>query len=238
MSLAVFIPYFGGKYMRARHYPPPEHSTIIEPFAGAAGYSVRWSTARHKVILVDKSEYIVGAWDYLIRTPSAEILKLPLMEPGDDVNDLPICQEAKWLLGFWINQGSSVPKRTMGGRRSNRKFGTWGEAPRARLAQQAESIRHWEVHRGDYTEAPDIEATWFVDPPYQDQGKQYRHQVEDYAELAGWCQACRGQVMVCESEGATWLPFEPVTTVVGATHRKTTEVLYARSAREEKEDNR
>lgn len=212
--------------MRARYYPPPEHSTIIEPFAGAAGYSVRWSKPRNKVILLDKSEYIVGAWDYLIRTPSAEILKLPLMDPGDDVNDLSICQEAKWLIGFWINQGSSMPKRTMGGRSSNSKFGTWGEAPRARLAKQAESIRHWEIHHGDYAEAPDIEATWFIDPPYQDQGKQYRHQIENYSELAEWCRARRGQVMVCESEGATWLPFTPVTTVVGATHQKTTEVLY------------
>ena len=222
--MRVCIPYFGAKFMRAPHYPAPKYDTIVEPFCGAAGYSLRHYEKR--VVLVDKSHYIVGAWSYLLRSSSAEISKLPLLEPGDDVNDLPICQEAKWLVGFWINQGSSVPKRTMGGRLSNRKFGTWGESSRERLASQVEKLRHWQVIHGDYTDAPDIEATWFVDPPYQVQGKQYPHKIEDYAGLSAWCRSRKGQVLVCESEGADWLPFEPVTTVVGSTHRKTTEVLW------------
>lgn len=227
-KLGVFFSYFGGKFMRAPHYPAPLHDTIVEPFAGAAGYSVRHY--ERKIILVDSSPYVCGVWRYLIGVSSADILALPLMQPGDDVADLPICQEAKWLLGFWINQGSSVPKRTMGGRASNRKFGTWGEQPRARLAAQVDFIRHWKIIEGDYTQAPDIAATWFLDPPYVGQGKQYPHSVTDFAALAAWSKARRGQVMVCESLGADWLPFEPITTVAGASHRITTEVLWRNAA--------
>ena len=220
----TFIPYFGAKFMRAPKYPRALYDTIIEPFAGAAGYSMRHPD--RNVILIDKSEIICGIWDYLIQVSSGEILALPLMEPGDSVRDLPICQEAQWLLGFWINQGSATPKVTMGGRASNRKFGTWGEAPRARIAQQVNYIRHWRVIHGDYTEAPSVRATWFIDSPYKDQGKQYKYSVRSYEELAQWCRSRNGQVMVCESQGADWLPFEPVTTVVGATHRITQEVLW------------
>jgi len=224
MKMRVCIPYFGAKFMRAPHYPAPQHDTIVEPFCGGAGYSLRHHMK--KVILFDKSEYVVGAWRFLLRSPKKEILNLPLLEPGEDVSDLSICQEAKWLIGFWINQGSAVPKRTMGGRRSNRRFGTWGDAARQRLADQVGSLRHWEINQGSYTEVPDIKATWFIDPPYQIQGKHYPHRIGDYTGLALWCRSRRGQVMVCESEGADWLPFSPVTTVVGATHRKTTEVLW------------
>jgi len=201
-KLRVFIPYFGAKFMRALR------------------------NHEKNVILLDKSEYICGVWDYLIHAPAAEIRALPLMQPGDDVQDLEICKEAQWLLGFWINQGSTMPKRTMGGRASNRKFGTWGEAPRERLAQQVEHIRHWKIIHGDYAQAPDIEATWFIDSPYEGQGKQYKHTVKSYGELGAWCRARKGQVMVCESQGATWLPFEPVTTVCGATHKITQEMLW------------
>jgi hypothetical protein len=224
MTPGVFFSYFGGKFMRAPHYPEPQHEIIVEPFAGAAGYAVRYLDRR--VILVDASPYVCGVWRFLIGATSSDILGLPLMTVGDDVNDLMISQEAKWLLGFWINQGSSVPKRTMGGRASNRKFGTWGEEPRARLAQQVTKIKHWRVIEGDYTLAPDVEATWFIDPPYQKQGKQYPNRVSNFTSLATWCRSRRGQVMVCESDGADWLPFRPVTTVVGSTHRKTVEVLW------------
>ena len=228
MKHGIFFPYFGGKFMRALKYPAPLHDRIIEPFAGAAGYSTRYFHKR--VTLVDASPYVCGVWRFLIGSTAKDILALPLMQPGEDVKDLPICQEAQWLLGFWINQGSSVPKRTMGGRASNRKFGTWGELPRLRLANQVGLINHWNIIEGDYTLAPDADATWFIDPPYEDQGKQYPAQITDFPALAEWSQGRNGQVMVCESEGADWLPFKPVTTVAGSSHRITTEVLWQNAA--------
>jgi len=229
--LRVFIPYFGAKYMRAPRYPAPLHDTIIEPFAGAAGYSVR--NHERNVILIDRSEYIAGVWSYLIHVGAAEVASLPLLRPGDTVDDLKIPQEAKWLIGFWINQGSSTPKKTMGGRWTNRKTGTWGDVARARLSSQVEHIRHWKVIHGDYRDAPNVDATWFIDPPYQEQGKNYPYQIDDYDVLARWCRSRIGQVMVCESEGADWLEFRPITTVVGGTHRKTTEVLWQSESEKE-----
>lgn len=40
-ALKPFWRYYGGKYRAAPRYPVPLHRTIVEPFAGAAGYSLR-----------------------------------------------------------------------------------------------------------------------------------------------------------------------------------------------------
>ena len=50
--LRPFIRYYGGKWRAAPLYPAPMHSTIIEPFAGAAGYSMRYPD--RDVILVER----------------------------------------------------------------------------------------------------------------------------------------------------------------------------------------
>ena len=39
--LKPFWRYYGGKYRAAPAYPPPRLGTIVEPFAGSAGYSLR-----------------------------------------------------------------------------------------------------------------------------------------------------------------------------------------------------
>lgn len=44
MILRPFFTYFGAKWRAAPHYPPPTHPTVIEPFAGAAGYALRHHT--------------------------------------------------------------------------------------------------------------------------------------------------------------------------------------------------
>jgi len=224
--LRVFFSYFGGKYMRALHYPAPVHRTIVEPFAGAAGYSVRHH--ERQVILYDTSPYIAGVWRYLLHASSFDIRRLPLVQPGDDVQSLKIPQEARWLIGFWINQGSSVPKRTVGGRQSNKRAGhyaTWAEPARERLAWQVDQIRHWRFVEGDCRDAPNVEATWFIDPPYE-KHPYYPDKIDSYVTLANWCRGRNGQVIVCETEGATWLPFKPITTVAGTLHRGTTEVVW------------
>ena len=228
-KMAVFFSYFGAKYMRSRYYPAPSFATIVEPFAGAAGYSVRHYDASRNVLLYDTSPYVAGVWRFLLRASTKEILSLPLVHPGDDVQALPICQEARWLIGFWINQGSSVPKRTVGGRQSNKRAGyyaTWAEPARERLARQVALIKHWRFVEADYRESPDIKATWFIDPPYEKHGGYYPHSIDDFRGLSTWCRGRRGQVIVCETEGATWLPFKPVTTVAGTLHRGTTEVAW------------
>src|SRR3990167_2381957 len=93
----------------------------------------------------------------------------------------------------------------------------WGESIRERIARQVEYIRHWKVHHTSYENfyppvLKHVKATWFVDPPYERQGKYYNGEALNYPALAEWCRERRGQVIVCENEGAKWLPFKPFRT--------------------------
>jgi site-specific DNA-adenine methylase len=209
MSLNAFFLYFGGKSTLSRYYPPPQHETIIEPFAGSAGYSTRHHHRR--VILLDKDPVVVGIWSWLLRSPARDILALPDLAAGQRVDDLAVCEEVRWLIGRWINYGATAPAQTRTPWSIENVHSSWGRTVRARLASQVEKIRHWQVMAGDYFNAPDIEATWFIDPPYQVAGKGYTFgsgQI-DFAALGAWCRSRRGQVMVCENDGADWLPFRP-----------------------------
>lgn len=205
-----FFTYFGGKWRAAPKYPAPRYGTIIEPFAGAAGYSVRY--ADHNVILVEMNPVIVALWKYLIKVSAAEIRRLPLKV--ENVESLKVCQEAKWLIGFWLNSGNVRPvKAPSTWMLGNTKPGSyWGEAIRDRIALQVEQIRHWAIFEGNYDIAPDLTATWFIDPPYHNRSGAiypYGSKMIDYDTLGDWCQARSGQTMVCEAEGAVWLPFKP-----------------------------
>lgn len=77
--------YYGTKKRIAKNYPAPIYDTIIEPFAGAAQYSLYGDNWKKKVILLDKYDVV-----------SLEGL----------------CQEEKWLIGFCINSASAMPKKT------------------------------------------------------------------------------------------------------------------------------
>ena len=211
MTLRPFFTYYGGKWQAAPKYPPPLSDTIVEPFAGSAGYSLRWPD--RKVVLVERDPYVAGTWRYLLAVSEAEILALPDLETGQSTDDLDVPQEARWLIGWWLNKGTASPRKSPGQwmRSGIRPDSMWGAAVRERIAPQLHAIRHWTLIEGDYTEAPDVPATWFVDPPYIDKGKHYRRGsgTIDFDVLGAWCRTRRGQVMVCENVGADWLPFQP-----------------------------
>lgn len=207
--MKTFFNFYGGKYRIAPRYPTPEKKTIIEPFAGAAGYSLRYPD--RNIILVDADEKIVGVWEYLIHVSAAEIMKLP--HKINHINEVKSCQESRWLIGFWLNPGSQMPKNVPSAWARNPLPGRlntyWGKGVRERIASQVDKIRHWKIIHGDYTESPNISATWFIDPPYNnDKGRAYIKQVGDYEKLGTWCKTRKGQVLVCENKGANWLPFK------------------------------
>jgi hypothetical protein len=207
-NLHPFFCFYGGKWRSAKRYPKPTHKTVIEPFAGSAGYSLRHPD--RDVVLYDLDPTICGVWEYLIKSSSEEIARLPVEIDHIDEVDAP--QEAKWLIGFWLNKGGTTPKLTPSAwmRSGIRPNSYWGEVIRARIASQVDSIRHWKIHCQSYNEIENEEATWFVDPPYFGKaGRCYRCKFNDYNELAQWCRNRLGQVMVCERAGADWLPFEP-----------------------------
>lgn len=226
--------FYGGKWRTARLYPEPEHKVVVEPFAGAAGYAVRHPD--RDVILCDIDPIIAGLWSYLITASSAEILSIPDIRDGETVDDLRVCQEAKWLVGFWVNKGAASPRRRPSAwMRSGLRPGSfWGEAIRRRIAANVERIRHWRVFNCSYAECPAMgPATWFVDPPYQVAGKHYRFGREcvDFKSLAAWCRGREGQVIVCENAGADWLPFRHLAHTKTSPHparrgRRSAEVVW------------
>lgn len=211
--LPALFCYYGAKWRAARLYPRPRHDVIIEPFAGSAGFSLL--NHRADVRLFDVDEAVVGVWRYLLRVSSREILALP-----DIIDEIPqdLPQEARWLIGFWLNKGCERPRLTPSSwMRSGRYPGSfWGERVRLRIAGSLPFIRHWRVEQRSYETIDDVEACWFIDPPYQGAaGRHYKHSEVDYQVLAAWVRARRGQVIACDADGADWLPFKPLASVKG-----------------------
>ncbi len=206
--------FFGAKWRLAPRYPPPEHRTIVEPFAGSAGYACRYPDRR--VILVERDPTIAALWRWLISVPSEEVLALPLLGPGQTVPE-DLRAEARTLVGFWCNKGCSAPRRRVSGWGTRYPSKVWNERIRSRVATDVQRIRHWTLIEGSYRDAPDVRATWFVDPPYvgrtirggKPAGDLYRFGSRriDYVDLGRWCRSRRGLVIACEAVGADWLPF-------------------------------
>jgi site-specific DNA-adenine methylase len=226
-----FFSYFGSKHKLARHLGPPRRPLVIEPFCGSAAFSTFWNARR--VILIDMDPTITGIWRYLIKVSPEEILRIPWRI--NCVQELPqtVCQEARDLVGFWLDRALAKPalRRSNWGRQPRSFTRVWGKTVRQRIAEQVELIRDWRVVEGDYRRAPDREAHWHIDPPYQIAGRGYRcngSQI-DYRALADWCLTRRGFTQVCESRGATWLPFEVFREVNNngiAGRGRSVEVLY------------
>lgn len=217
--LKPFFRYYGGKFRAAPKYPAPVFDTIVEPFAGAAGYATRYP--HKKVILVEKYPVIAEIWRYLISVTEQEIRSIPLDPKHVDEMPAWVPKPAKDLIGFWFNNATASPCKSLSAGRvflaaNGRKMEGWTQSTQERIASQIQHIRHWQVIDGDYTQSPDIKATWFVDPPYNNKaGSYYKHGPSglDYTKLADWCQRKQGQVMVCENGGADWLPFKPFATL-------------------------
>jgi hypothetical protein len=226
MELKPFFTYFGGKYRIAKKYPQPVFETIIEPFAGSAGYSLRFPNK--KIVLCDKDEIIAGLWNYLINVTESEILGLP--ENITDLRDMKLTQEQKWLIGFWLCKGHERPRPFASSWMQSklRPNSYWGTSIKFRISNQLKFIRHWKTIHGSYEDLENIEATWFIDPPYIRAGKKYRQNKICYSELGGWSKEREGQVIVCEQYPADWLPFQDVCNAKSINGKPSKEVLWTK----------
>lgn len=207
MKIPPFWRYYGGKHRAASRYPAPQHGTLIEPFAGAAGYACNYADL--DVVLVEKDPKIAAIWRYLISATPGDILAIGDIPKGGTVDHLDAPQPARWLAGFWCNDGSAQPSKSPSKwAREAHSYMGWNETMRRRIAEHVRYIRHWQVMEGDYSEAPDLRACWFVDPPYQSPaGRHYKYDRIDFAELALWVRSRRGQVIACDQSGSDWLPW-------------------------------
>lgn len=206
-----FFPFYGSKWNMARYYPAPGEGLVIEPFSGAAGYSTFYDCKSVKLFDIDP--IITGIWDYLLRVSPEEIMALPEMpNAGDCVDDYNLPPEAKWLIGFWLNRGSAQPKksRTAYSARSDKGQLNWGAKAKHRIASQLSGIEGWSIDNRSFDHIQNEEATWFIDPPYEDKGKYYRYPFSRFSELAEWSTGRKGRRIVCEGAGAVWMPFQPL----------------------------
>lgn len=210
--------YFGGKKALARHYPAPAHRRIIEPFAGSAGYSLWHATPDHEVILIEKDARVVALWNRLKRMSLDELTSIECPPLGSRCSEPLINLTA-------ASENTMRSRRFHDAQVTGRMVEKW-PGSRAYIARKLDLIRSWKVLEGNYDRLIPIGlgrevATWFIDPPYAPRSGQAggsrgdgyaRHcnsRTIDYQELARWCQTRRGQTIVCEQMGASWLPFEP-----------------------------
>lgn len=211
-SALCLFKYYGSKRGLAATYPAPRHDTVIEPFAGSAAYSC--CHYQKKVVLFEKDPKVYGILDYIIHASPEEIMRLPRFYGRENVDDFPIPQEAKWLIGFWLGVARWSPGKTRSpwGSSPDRRAGFWGESSQRCVAEAARKTKHWRVYNLGWDEIDVARygpACWFVDPPYQKRGTHYTFgsaQI-DFPALGRWCQGLPGQVIACENRGADWLPF-------------------------------
>lgn len=217
-----FFSYYGAKWTSARHYGPPRHGLVIEPFAGSACYSIYWAAPR--VRLYDVSPDICDLWDFLIGSSCADIAALPdTFEHADEFLNLP--RGPRLLCGFWVSKGRAEPSGTLSpwyfAYRGGQDCRVWGSAVKARIIRQKPLLAGWSVDCLPWDKVPVETAHWHIDPPYDNAaGRRYPHGNVDFPALARWCRSLPGAVDVCENVGAAWLPFTPSHSIVSSRGRR------------------
>ena len=199
----LLFSYYGEKRDLAHLYPDPIHPVLIEPFAGSASYSLHGDHWKHDVILVERDQRIAELWRWLIEDADrADIMGLPDLTPGERSEELLHLVLAATRSA---NRSSSITV-------TPELAAQWDEA-RDRMADAVGKVKHWTILHGAYTDAPDIDATWFIDPPYAGEpgsGYRFGSSTLDFEALGGWIRTRRGQVIACEGGLGTHLPFGPL----------------------------
>jgi len=213
--------YYGSKSKIVDYYPPPKHQRIIEPFAGSARYSLKYWD--RDITLVDKYDVIVDVWNYLKNASDNDILRLPRLKTGQTIDEYNLSDIERKFMGFMVQDGTTGMRRTpsyFAVKRMEKKFNY--------IIKNLHKIKHWKIRLGSYAELENIEATWFIDAPYQFGGHEYKcsNKNIDFNALSNWCKTRNGHVIVCENTKADWLPFNAMVEMHG-TMFKTTEAIWS-----------
>ena len=203
--------YYGGKSKLAPKYPKPIGDVVVEPFCGGASYSLLYY--RREIFINDKDPVTASVWRFLLQPDALDWIErfvpkvVEVQTPVSEIFDEQLHPGLFSLMRCLAAQG------VMGTRDVRLRVSPWGARDWSKAVAQLQywipKISHWKFSSGDYTEVENREATWFVDPPYANAaGSIYRTNDVDYGVLADWCRSRKGQVIVCENDGATWLPFK------------------------------
>jgi len=216
-------PYYGSKSKIVHLYPKPKFDRIIEPFAGTARYSLLYWD--HDITLVDKDKKVVGIWKWFQQCSREDILRFPVLKKGDRVSkEMFDCEEAFNLGRFLCSRAGGNGRWTVTefGEQEYRRF-------KKRTLSHLHKIKNWNIVHGSYEDLENMEATWFIDPPYQYGGEGYTEGNKnlDFQSLAEWCRTRKGQVIVCENTKADWLPFYPMKMINGVANTFTTEAIWS-----------
>ena len=214
--------YYGRKKQIAKYYPSPNFDTIIEPFAGSASYSLYGKNWRKRVILIEKDPKVAAIWEWFIKSATVEEIKrLPDLKVGEKSSEFLHIIHAATKMAFHFKTIKVTPVLERNWEISKRVF-----------AENLHKVKHWEIICTDYSAAPDIEATWFIDPPYKDSpglGYKFSSKLIDYNALATWAQNRKGEIIFCEGEFGDYLPFEPLLQLKGVAGKSSREVIYYKS---------
>ena len=124
--------WFGSKWLSAKTLPPPIHDSIIEPFAGSAGYALRH--ARHQVLVCETDPHVHALWTWIVREATEDAIRaIPVSVPeGTDIRTLGLSAGQALLLKTWQrtnNVGDCWTVSPWGN-----KPGQWTANTRARVA--------------------------------------------------------------------------------------------------------
>ncbi len=230
--------YYGSKSKIIDRYPEPAYSVIVEPFCGSARYALKYW--KREVHINDLDPTIYGVWKWIVGATKNDIRALPKkLEQGKRIDEYTqLSQVERDLIGFAACYGTSGPAQHAPTRWATVGSNTAYHRLVTDLIHWQGRLSHWTVTNKSWHELENIEASWYIDPPYQKQGgKHYKKSAKeiDFVALGKWCMKCRGQVIVCEGTGADWLPFRPLIKAARRTNDRNnssySELIYTRSDR-------
>jgi 16S rRNA G966 N2-methylase RsmD len=211
--------YYGRKKQIARYYPEPRYGIIIEPFAGAAAYSLHSTHWKKEVILIERDRRVAEIWRWLIETATpAMISALPDLKVGEKSTEFLHIVHAATKMAFKYKTIKVTPVLER----------NWEISKRV-MAASVHKVKHWTILEADYMIAPNVEATWFIDPPYKSEpGQGYAHSSSNlnYEALAAWVLQREGQVISCEGAFGDYLPFKPLLELAGVAGKRSKELVY------------
>lgn len=211
--------WFGSKWQAAPKYPAPKFDRIVEPFAGGAGYSLRYPDKR--VTICETNPNLQILWPWLIHEATESLIReIPIGVPvGTDIRSLGLSTGQSYLLKTWQRTNTTGGCWTISP--WGNEPGQWTANTRARVAEEVYAIKHWNFEPDGLrvlrvaAELGSPSSTWFVDPMYTFNYQYNTKNRHNYEELGRLVRTLSGQTIVCEAECPKtgkvpdWLPFVP-----------------------------